>query len=122
VQVSPAASESAIVPCFPGRHRRPGDGVTARGRRSFFPEKGHLGDDTIVGRGTKLLTHEPYTDEWHVGPIDIGDDVAVGHSCSLRPGVTTGDGATVAAHSSVNRDSEPGETVGGVPTQTISTD
>lgn len=85
----------------------------------FFPEKLSIGDDTVVGWGTKLLTHEGYSDEWLVGPVDVGDDVTVGHSCSTRPGVSIGDGATVAAHSFVNRDVDPGETVGGVPIRTI---
>jgi len=86
----------------------------------FFPGKVSIGDDSIVGWGTKLLTHEAYVDEWHVGPVTIGDEVTVGHSCSVRPGVTIGDGATVAAHSFVNRDVDPGETVGGVPIETLS--
>lgn len=85
----------------------------------FYPGKVTVGDDTIVGWGTKLLTHEGYAHEWHTGPVTIGDDVTVGHSCSTRPGVTIGDGATVAAHSFVNRDVEPGETVGGVPIETL---
>lgn len=85
----------------------------------FFPEKITVGQGSIVGWGTKLLTHEGYADEWHVGPVEIGDDVTVGHSCSTRPGVTIGDGATVAAHSFVNRDVEPGETVGGTPIETL---
>ncbi|WP_262175984.1 acyltransferase [Haloarcula laminariae] len=86
----------------------------------FFPGKVSIGEDCIIGWGTKLLTHEADVDEWRVGPVRIGDDVTVGHSCSLRPGVTIGDGATVAAHSFVNRDVEPGETVGGVPVETLS--
>jgi acetyltransferase-like isoleucine patch superfamily enzyme len=85
----------------------------------FFPEKITIDEDSIVGWGTKLLTHEGYTDEWHVGPVEIGDDVTVGHSCSTRPGVTIGDGATVAAHSFVDRDVEPRETVGGTPIETL---
>jgi len=85
----------------------------------FFPEKLSIGDRSLVGWGTKLLTHEAYTDEWHVGPVEIGDDVTFGHSCSTRPGVTIGDGATVAAHSFVNRDVEPGETVGGSPIEPL---
>ena len=88
----------------------------------FFPEKVSIGENTLVGWGTKLLTHEGYSNEWHVGPVDIGDDVTVGHSSSTRPGVTIGDGATVAAHSFVNRDVEPGETVGGVPIESLETD
>ncbi|MFB6354036.1 MAG: DapH/DapD/GlmU-related protein [Halobacteriales archaeon] len=85
----------------------------------FFPDEITIGDGTVIGWGTKLLTHESYTDEWHVGPLEIGDDVTVGHSASTRPGVTIGDGATVAAHSFVNRDVEPGEKVGGVPIETL---
>jgi len=85
----------------------------------FFPEKITIGERTMIGWGTKLLTHEGYSDQWHVGPIEIGDDVTLGHSCSTRPGVTIGDGATVAAHSFVNRDVAPGERVGGVPIEPL---
>jgi len=85
----------------------------------FFPDKISIGENTVIGWGTKLLTHETYTDEWHVGPLEIGDDVTVGHSSSTRPGVTIGDGATVAAHSFVNRDVEPGEKVGGTPIEQL---
>jgi acetyltransferase-like isoleucine patch superfamily enzyme len=85
----------------------------------FYPEKITIGAGSLVGWGTKLLTHEAYTDEWHVGPIEIGDDVTVGHSCSTRPGVTIDDGATVAAHSFINRDVGPDETVGGVPIEPL---
>jgi len=85
----------------------------------FFPEKITIGEGSLVGWGTKLLTHEAYAEEWHVGPITIGDDVTVGHSCSTRPGVTIGDGATVAANSFVNRDVDAGEQVGGVPIEPL---
>jgi len=85
----------------------------------FFPEKITIGEGSLVGWGTKLLTHEAYAEEWHVGPITIGDDVTVGHSCSTRPGVTIGDGATVAAHSFINRDVDAGERVGGIPIEPL---
>jgi len=85
----------------------------------FFPERMTIGADTVVGWGTKLLTHEAYTEEWHVGPLEVGADVTLGHGCATRPGVTIGDGATVAAHSFVDRDVAPGETVGGVPIETL---
>lgn len=85
----------------------------------YFPDKITIGENTVIGWGTKLLTHEAYTDEWNIGPIEIGDDVTFGHSCSIRPGVTVGDGAVIGAHSFVNRDVEPGEKVGGVPIETI---
>lgn len=85
----------------------------------FFPEKITVGDGSVVGWGTKLLTHEAYSDEWHVGPVEVGTDVTLGHSSSTRPGVTIGDGATVGAHSFVDRDVAPGERVAGVPIETL---
>jgi acetyltransferase-like isoleucine patch superfamily enzyme len=85
----------------------------------IYPDKITIGEDTVIGMGTKLLTHEWYAHELHVGPIEIGDEVTFGHDSSTRPGVTIGDGATVAAHSFVNRDVEPGEKVGGVPIETL---
>ncbi|MFB6112742.1 MAG: DapH/DapD/GlmU-related protein [Halodesulfurarchaeum sp.] len=85
----------------------------------FFPDSISIGENSVVGWDTKLLTHEAYVDEWHVGSLEIGDDVTLGHSSSTRPGVTIGDGATVAAHSFVNRDVDPGETVGGIPIERL---
>lgn len=85
----------------------------------FFPDKISIGENTVIGWGTKLLTHEAYTDEWHVGSVEIGDNVTVGHSSSTRPGVSIGDGATVAAHSFIDRDVDPGERVGGTPIERL---
>lgn len=85
----------------------------------LFPGKITIGEGSVIGWGTKLLTHEAYAEEWHVGPLEIGDDVTLGHSSSTRPGVTIGDGATVAAHSFVDRDVDPGERVGGTPIETL---
>jgi len=85
----------------------------------FFPGKITIGEESVIGWGTKLLTHEAYADEWHVGPVEIGDGVTLGHSSSTRPGVTIGDGATVAAHSFVDRNVDPGEKVGGTPIETL---
>lgn len=85
----------------------------------FFPEKISIGSGTVVGMGANIFTHEAYAAEWHVGPVEIGDDVTFGHNSSTRPGITIGDGATIGAHSFVNRDVEAGEKVGGVPIETL---
>lgn len=85
----------------------------------FFPDRISVGSGTVIGMGSNIFTHEAYDSEWHVGPVEIGDDVTFGHSSSTRPGVTVGDGATVGAHSFVDRDVEPGEKVGGVPIETL---
>lgn len=55
----------------------------------------------------------------NIGPVEIGDNVKLGHSSSIRPGVTIGDNATIAAHSFVNRDVKKGEKVAGTPIKTL---
>jgi len=36
----------------------------------FFPDRITIGEDSVIGWDTKLLTHEAYADEWNVGPIE----------------------------------------------------
>jgi acetyltransferase-like isoleucine patch superfamily enzyme len=81
----------------------------------FFPELIEIGDNTMIGNKTSILTHEFLRDGWRKGPVKIGKDAVIGTVTLILPGVTIGDGATVAAYSLVNRDVSPGETVGGVP-------
>lgn len=85
----------------------------------FFPDKITIGDDVVVGWGTKILTHEYVKGGYIVGEVEIKDNVLVGHSSSTRPETIIEDSATVAAHSFVNRDIKKGETVGGVPVKEI---
>ena len=85
----------------------------------FFPERISIGDRSIVGYNTVILTHEFLIGEWRVGPVEIGRDVMIGANCTILPGVTVGDGAVVAAHSLVNRDVPPGAFVGGVPARPL---
>jgi acetyltransferase-like isoleucine patch superfamily enzyme len=54
-----------------------------------------------------------------VGPIDIRDNVFIGHQAIVMPGVTIGPDAVVAAGSVVTRDVPPGTVVGGVPAKPI---
>lgn len=50
-------------------------------------------------------------------PIFIGNDVWIGEGCIIKPGVTIGDGAIVAAHSIVTKDVPNYSLVAGVPAQ-----
>lgn len=51
--------------------------------------------------------------------IVIGNDVWIGHSAYIMPGVTIGDGAIVGAHAVVTHDVKPYDVVGGVPARVI---
>lgn len=88
----------------------------------FYPGKISIGSRTTVGYGTTILAHETTQEEFRTGEVSIGDDVLIGANTTILPGVEIGDGATVSAHSLVNRDVEEGETVGGVPVRSIEGD
>jgi acetyltransferase-like isoleucine patch superfamily enzyme len=85
----------------------------------FFPELIEIGDNTIIGYDTLVLSHEFLQDEWRKGRVRIGKDVMVGARSIVMPGVTIGDGAKVASYSLVNRDVKPGEFVGGIPIKSL---
>lgn len=85
----------------------------------FFPELIEIGDGSVVGNKTSILTHEFLPGGWRKGPIKICKNVTIGTMTVILPGVEIGDGATVAAYSLVNRNVEPGTLVGGVPIKRI---
>ena len=53
------------------------------------------------------------------GPVDIRDNVFIGHQAIVLPGVTIGPDAIVAAGAVVTSDVPPGSVVGGVPARVI---
>jgi acetyltransferase-like isoleucine patch superfamily enzyme len=81
----------------------------------FFPELIEIGNNSVIGNKTVILTHEFLQDGWKKGPVKIGSNVTVGVMTLIMPGVKIGDGARIASYSLVNKDVEPGTTVGGVP-------
>ena len=85
----------------------------------FFPELIEIGDGSVVGNKTAILTHEFLPNQWRKGPIKIGKNVTIGTMTVVLPGVTIGDNATVAAYSLVNKNVEPDTMVGGVPVKVI---
>ena len=58
--------------------------------------------------------------EW-ARPIRIGDNVWIGGSATILPGVSIGDNAVVGEGSVVTRDVEPGTVVAGNPARVIRT-
>ncbi|MBM7567004.1 acyltransferase [Paenibacillus sacheonensis] len=85
----------------------------------FFPEKITVGNNSIIGYNTTILTHEYLIGEYRLGSVHIGSGVMIGANTTILPGVTIGDGAVVAAGSVVHKDVQPGAFVGGNPIRDI---
>jgi acetyltransferase-like isoleucine patch superfamily enzyme len=85
----------------------------------FFPELIEVGANSIIGYNTTILAHEYLLNEWRTGPVIIGANVTVGANCTILPGITIGDYATVSAMSLVNKDVPSGARVGGVPVRLL---
>jgi Bacterial transferase hexapeptide (three repeats). len=87
----------------------------------FFPEKIHVGCNSVIGYNTTILCHEYLIKEYRLGDVYIGNDVMIGANSTILPGVTIGDGAVVSACTLVNRDVPAGCFVGGNPMRIIYT-
>lgn len=62
-----------------------------------------------------------FADEENKYPVYIGNDVWIGHGVTIMSGVKIGDGAILAANSTVVSDVKPYEIVGGNPAKLIKT-
>ncbi|MFX3632467.1 MAG: DapH/DapD/GlmU-related protein [Candidatus Pristimantibacillus sp.] len=85
----------------------------------FFPERIVVGDNTIIGYNTTILTHEYLIREYRIGVVHIGSNVMIGANCTILPGVTIGDHAVIAAGSIVHKDVPAYSFVGGNPIREI---
>lgn len=85
----------------------------------FFPERIVVGDNTIIGYNTTILTHEYLIREYRIGVVHIGSNVMIGANTTILPGVTIGDHAVVAAGSIVHKDVPAHSFVGGNPMREI---
>jgi acetyltransferase-like isoleucine patch superfamily enzyme len=85
----------------------------------FFPEKIHVGNNSIIGYNTTILAHEYLINEYRLGEVRIGSNVMIGANCTILPGVTIGDHAVVGAGSVVHKDVAPYSFVAGNPLRVI---
>lgn len=70
----------------------------------MYPEKIFIGNNSIIGYNTVILTHEYLVDEYRVGEVRIGANTMIGANVTILPGVTIGDNVTVGAGSVVSKD------------------
>jgi acetyltransferase-like isoleucine patch superfamily enzyme len=87
-----------------------------------------IGDRTLIGYGTKILSSNHVIPDKNTKIFDAGhqnkkvtiaNDVWIGANCIILPGVSIGEGAVVAAGSVVTSDVAPFSIVAGVPAKLI---
>lgn len=88
----------------------------------FWPERITLKADCIIGYDATLLTHEFLQDEYRTGDIVVGERAMIGAGAIVLPGVEIGADAQVGANSLVTEDVPDGETVVGVPAESVDRD
>ncbi len=85
----------------------------------FYPELIEVGDDTLVGYNTVILGHEFLQGGYRTGKVQIGKRVMIGANCTILPGISIGDGASVSAMSLVNCDIPANQKWGGIPVKRL---
>ncbi|HET6389427.1 MAG TPA: acyltransferase [Hyphomicrobium sp.] len=84
-----------------------------------------IGDDCLIGDFVAIFDTDHHQLEpsqpTRVAPVRLGNNVWIGRSATILPGVTIGDHAVVAAGSVVTADVPPRTVVGGVPARPIRT-
>ena len=79
----------------------------------YDPSMITIGENVIIGYETKLFVHTFTLDRQRVRPITIGSNVLIGGFCVIAPGVTIGDGASIAPGTIVARSIPAGAIVTG---------
>jgi acetyltransferase-like isoleucine patch superfamily enzyme len=79
----------------------------------YAPSMISFGDNVIVGYDSKIFVHVFTLDHQRVRPVRIGSNVLIGAFCVIAPGVTIGDGASIAPGTYVTRNVPAGAIVTG---------
>lgn len=88
----------------------------------MYPEKIHIGNNTIIGYNTTILAHEYLIDEYRLGDIYIGDNVMIGANVTILPGVTISDNAIIGAGAVIICDVPAGAFYAGNPARLVNWD
>ncbi|MBQ6815005.1 MAG: acyltransferase [Lachnospiraceae bacterium] len=83
----------------------------------------NIGNNVTLSSNVHILAHDASTQKHNglvkIGKVNIKDNVFVGYSAIILPGVTVGENSIVAAGAVVSKDIPPNEVWGGVPAKRI---
>ena len=101
-----------------------GQGAANVGLTIMCAKEVTIGNGVRIGRNVSIRDwngpHVIINDHYHNhAPVHIGDHVWLCTGCTIMPGVTVGEGAVVAANSTVTRDVPPHSMVAGSPAKVV---
>ncbi len=70
----------------------------------FYPELITVGNNSVIGYNTTILTHEILVNEFKYGKVQIGHNTLIGANVTILPGVTIGSHVTIGAGTVVSKD------------------
>lgn len=70
----------------------------------FYPELISVGNNSVIGYNTTILTHEVLVEEWRYGRVSIGHHTLIGANVTILPGVTIGNHVKVGAGTVITKD------------------
>lgn len=70
----------------------------------FYPERITIGENSIIGYNTTILTHEYLVNEYRIGDVVIGAETMVGANVTILPGITIGQNCMIGAGTVVSKD------------------
>lgn len=79
----------------------------------YDPTMISIGDNVIIGFETRIFVHAFTLTRQRIRPVRIGSNVVIGGFCVIAPGVTIGDGASIAPGTIVSRNVPAGAIVTG---------
>ncbi len=85
----------------------------------FYPELIEIEDNAVIGMDSYILTHEFMQGAFRFARVKICKGALISAFCTIRSGVTIGEGSQVAMCSFVNKDIPPHELWGGIPARKI---